>query len=242
MDVMTKKAIWIGLAVSALGLALVSNARADDWNKKTVLTFTQPVEVSGHVLPAGTYTFKLATTLSDRHIVQIFNADGSTLIATVTTIPNYRLESTDQTVIKFREVPAGSPEAIKAWFYPGATTGQEFVYPKHRAVVLAKASRTIVPAIAAEAPTEAVLKTSPIIAITAEAKELPVAEAIQTVPLMEDSSRSVAATGARQAQAPAPLLPATASPSPLIVLLGSAFVCVAIGLAAISKYVTSRSV
>jgi hypothetical protein len=175
--------------------------------------------------------------------VQIFNADGTKLIATVTAIPNYRLASTDQTVIKFREVPAGSPEAIKAWFYPGATTGQEFVYPKHRAVVLAKASRTVVPAIAAEAATEDLLKTAPITAITPEAKEMPVAEAIQTVPLMDDSSRAAAASGSRQAQAPAPAstLPKTASSSPLLVLLGSAFVCVAIGLAAISKYATSRS-
>jgi hypothetical protein len=241
---MTKKAIWIGLAASTIGLALVTGARADDWNKKTVLTFTQPVEVSGHVLPAGTYTFKLANTLSDRHIVQIFNADGSKLIATVTAIPNYRMTSTDQTVIKFREVPAGSPEAIKAWFYPGATTGQEFVYPKHRAVVLAKASNTPVPAMAADAATEDMMKTSPITAITPDAKEVPVAEAIQTIPLMEDSSRSVAASSGRQAPAPAPAskLPTTASPSPLIVLLGSAFVCVAIGLAAINKYVASRSV
>ena len=237
---MTKKAIWIGLAVSAFGLALVSSAPADDWNKKTVLTFTQPVEVSGHVLPAGTYTFTLANTLSDRHIVQIFNADGSKLIATVTAIPNYRLAPTDQTVIKFREVPAGSPEAIKAWFYPGATTGQEFVYPKHRAVLLAKASKTVVPAIAAEAATEDLLKTAPITAITAEAKELPVAEAIQTVPLMEDSSRAVAASGGKRAPVPASTLPTTASPSPLLVLLGSALVCVAIGLAAISKYATRR--
>jgi hypothetical protein len=239
---MIRKTIWVGLAVSALGLALVSGAGADEWNKKTVLTFTQPVEVSGHVLPAGTYTFKLANTLSDRHIVQIFNADGSKLIATVTAIPDYRLTPTDETVIKFREVPAGSPEAIRAWFYPGATTGQEFVYPKHRAVVLAKASRNAVPAIAVDAATADLLKTAPITAFTPDAKEVPVAEAIQTIPLMDDSSRAVAGSNARQAQAPAPQLPTTASSSPLIVLLGSAFVCVAIGLAAISKYRTSRSV
>jgi hypothetical protein len=70
---------------------------------------------------------------------------------------------------------------------------------------------------------------------------MPVAEAIQTVRLMEDSSRAVAASSSTQAQPPATKLPTTASPSPLIVLLGSAFVCVAIGLAAIGKYVTSRS-
>jgi len=64
------KAIWIGLALSLVGLVSASSARADDLDKKTVLTFSQPVEIPGVVLPAGTYTFKLANAF-DRHIVQI---------------------------------------------------------------------------------------------------------------------------------------------------------------------------
>jgi hypothetical protein len=75
MDAMIKKAIWIGSALSLLGLVSASSVRADEWNKKTVLTFTQPFEIPGKVLPAGTYTFELADTMADRHIVRIFNAD-----------------------------------------------------------------------------------------------------------------------------------------------------------------------
>jgi hypothetical protein len=74
---MIRKLLWIGLTMSAIVFALSSVARADEWNKRTVLTFSQPVEIPGRVLPAGTYTFMLADSMSDRHIVQIFNADGS---------------------------------------------------------------------------------------------------------------------------------------------------------------------
>ena len=43
-------------------LAFSAGAKADDWNKTTVVTFSEPFEVPGvgaQVLPAGTYVFKL---------------------------------------------------------------------------------------------------------------------------------------------------------------------------------------
>src|SRR5687768_5119369 len=125
---MLSKTVSIGFA-ALLGLAAATGASADDWDKKSVLTFSQRFEIPGHVLPAGTYTFKLADSLSDRHIVQVYNADGSQLIATFMTVPDYRLKATSDTVIRFNEVPEGAPDAIRAWFYPGNTVGQEFVYP-----------------------------------------------------------------------------------------------------------------
>jgi hypothetical protein len=231
MDVMMKQAIWIGLTLSLVGLVSVSAVRADEWDKKTVLTFSQPVEVPGHVLPAGTYTFKLADSMSDRHLVQIFNADGSQIIATVMAIPNYRLTATDRTVIRFREVPRGSPEAIRAWFYPGNTVGREFVYPKQRAIQLAQAAKAVVPAVAVDIADVGALKTAQIVAITPEATELPVTAAIQTTPVgavatVANSSSSVAGpTGVEQAagrsdRRNARQLPETAGVLPLIVLLG----------------------
>jgi len=53
-------------------------------------------------------------------------------------IPDYRLKPADKPVIRFEERPSGTPEAIKAWFYPGDQYGQQFVYPHDRAVELAK--------------------------------------------------------------------------------------------------------
>jgi hypothetical protein len=68
--------------------------------------------------------------MSDRSIVQVFNKDQTHLYATIVALPDYRLTPTDKTVLTFADWPAGSPEAIKAWFYPGDNYGQEFVYPK----------------------------------------------------------------------------------------------------------------
>jgi hypothetical protein len=186
MDEMINKTLWIGLTLSLLVLASPTSARADDLNKKSILTFSQPFEIPGQVLPAGTYVFEIADTLGDRHIVRIFNSDRSEVIATVMTIPDYRLKSTSETVIKFGEVPAGSPEVMRAWFYPGNTVGEEFVYPKPRATQLARASRTIVPALAGDVAGDITtaddLKTARIVAVTPEQKEVAVTAAIQTTP------------------------------------------------------------
>lgn len=103
----------------------------------------------------------------DRHIVQIYTKDRKKIVATILAIPNYRLKATDQTVITFREMPAGEPEAIRAWFYPGMNWGEEFVYPRARAIELSKTSKTPVLFIPAEVVTappvlpEAVAQTLP---------------------------------------------------------------------------------
>src|SRR5688572_15795625 len=111
------------------------------WDKKTMVTFSAPVEIPGisaQVLPAGTYVFRLLDSPSDRHIVQIFSQDERRLYANILAIPNWRLKPTDKTVMTFSERRAGEPQAIRAWFYPGDNFGQEFVYPKKQALELAK--------------------------------------------------------------------------------------------------------
>ncbi|HXJ05375.1 MAG TPA: hypothetical protein VNH65_09770 [Candidatus Acidoferrum sp.] len=203
-------------------------ARADTWNKKTILTFSQPIEVPGKVLPAGTYTFKLLDSISYRHIVQIWDEDGMRLITTILAIPNYRLEPTGETVIKFHERPGDAPDALRAWFYPGDNFGQEFVYPKTRAIQLAQASKEIVPAETVE-PTESTLNTVPLVAITPEKKEEPVTEAIQVLPSHHpEYVASAPATAAKE-------LPKTASSIPLLGLLGLASVGLGLGLKLLAK-------
>src|SRR5580700_7455038 len=146
--------------VALVSVVLAPAARADDYNDKTVVTFSGPVEIPGvhlkgwGVLPAGTYVFKLVDSQSDRHIVQIFSADEKTVYATILAIPNYRLKVTGKTVITFRERPAGQPEALRAWFYPGKAWGEEFVYPKTVAIEIAKSTNTAVLTTPAEIPVE----------------------------------------------------------------------------------------
>jgi len=127
------------LSTSVLGFGLMAvRATADEWDKKTTVTFSAPVEVPGRVLPAGTYVFKLLDSPSDRHIVQIYDADQKKLYATILAVPDYRLKPTDKPVLRFEERPSGQPEALEAFFYPGDNFGQQFVYPHKRAVELAK--------------------------------------------------------------------------------------------------------
>lgn len=121
--------LWKRLAVllsSALLCAgLIPRASADEWNKKTVVTFSEPVEVPGGlVLQPGTYVFKLMDSPSNRNIVQIFDKDETHIYTTILAIPDYRLQPEDKTVLMFEERPSGSAEAIKAWFYPGDNYGQ----------------------------------------------------------------------------------------------------------------------
>ena len=138
---MTRYALTLACAAVTAGSILAPPADAGLWNHRTKLTFSEPVEVPGKVLPAGTYIFKLMDSQADRHIVQIYNEDESQIIDTVLAVPNKRLEATGKTDIRFAERPAGSPEAIRAWFYPGAKYGEEFVYPHDRASELSKANK-----------------------------------------------------------------------------------------------------
>jgi hypothetical protein len=217
------KAATTVCCMAMIGAAVIPAAKADDWNRKTVVTFSAPVEIPGvhlagwGVLPAGTYVFKILDSQSDRHIVQIFNQDETTMYATVLAIPNYRLKATDKTVITFRERAAGEPEALRAWFYPGRNWGEEFVYPKAKALVLAKTTNTPVLFLAAEIPVEVAepiksvdapvvveMRRAPVMAIRPTGDEVQLAEVVTPPPAVVE----VAA------------LPATASSLPLIGLLG----------------------
>jgi len=198
-----------------------------------VMTFSGPVEIPGvhlkgwGVLPAGTYVFKIMDSMSNRHIVQIFNQDETRVYATILAIPNYRLKATDRTVVTFRERPAGQPEALRAWFYPGRNWGEEFVYPKAKAIELARVTKTPVlyttadlpleiekPMLTVNEPVVVQLKQAPVMAIQPTGEEVEIAAVVTPPPASElepDTAPTQVATA---------VLPQTASPLPLIALLG----------------------
>ena len=249
------KAAFCLLTASLLGATAVPSARADESNKKTIVTFSQAVEVPGKVLPAGTYTFQLLDSPSDRHIVQIFNADGTQFIVTILAINNYRLKPTGETVIRFGERAGDSPEALRAWFYPGDNFGQEFVYPKARAIQLAQITKEVVPAVAVESIDDTTSKTIPIVAVTPDEKEVEVNTAIQTtapVDLVTTPTPVAAVTTPtpvvveHEQVAVTPIaqthethendeLPQTAGSTPLIALLGGLAISMALGLKLVLK-------
>src|SRR5688572_4194107 len=140
-------------AASCLGLAslaLAPSAMADQWNKKTIITVNEAIQVPGKVLQPGKYVMRLLDSPSNRHIVQIFNEREDQLQTTVLAIPNYRLQPTGKTEFQWWETPAGQPKAMRAWFYPGDNFGQEFAYPKSEAMAIAASTNTQVPVSYAE--------------------------------------------------------------------------------------------
>ncbi len=113
------------------GIVAVHPAKADQWDKKTILTVNEPIQVRDTLLEPGQYVFKLLNSSNNRNIVQIYNGDQTHLIDTVMAIPNYRIQPTGKSRFTFWETPPGSAKALRAWFYPGDNFGQEFTYPKH---------------------------------------------------------------------------------------------------------------
>jgi len=109
----------------------VPNVRADESDKKTIMTVNEPIQVPGKVLPAGTYTLKLLDS-NDRTLVAIYDAEGRHLITTIQGIPDYRRETPSEAILQLEDRPDGGPEALTAWFYPGDNFGVEFVYPTQK--------------------------------------------------------------------------------------------------------------
>ncbi len=145
------KRTGILLSALVLGLALVvPQASADEWNKKTLITVNEPMQIPTLTLQPGKYVLKLADSFSNRHIVQVFNEDQSQILATILAIPNERLEPTGDTILQLWETPKGAPKALRAWFYPGDNFGQEFAYPKAEATALTTEVHQTVPALSDE--------------------------------------------------------------------------------------------
>ena len=234
---MKNKLAPIAFALALAGIAMATPASAQtNLNNRTVLTFSQPVEVPGKVLPAGTYTFELNDSMANRHIVQIMDAGGTKVVALVLAIPNRRLQVTEDTVVRFAEVAPGQPQAMRAWFYPGQTVGQEFAYPKKRAQELAATANVVVPSVDDsfyDTATVETMKTVEVVPVspTVVATEPARVEAPRTQP-------APAPVTPAPATAPREELPRTASALPLIALFG--FVTLAIGLA-LRGFSTDRS-
>jgi hypothetical protein len=108
----------------------VPSLKAGEWDKRTVITLNQRVDVEDVVLPPGEYVLKLLDSSSTRQIVEIFNHDETHLVGTMLAVPAYREEPAADTTFTFYEVPAGHLPAIHTWFYPGDNMGVEFTFPK----------------------------------------------------------------------------------------------------------------
>jgi hypothetical protein len=247
---LTRAAISGGLFLAAF---IAPAVHADEWDKKTTLTFSDPVQVPGMTLPAGTYVFRLADTTADRAVVQIFNKNEDHIFTTLLAIPNYRLITPEKTIITFYEATSGQPQPVKAWFYPGDNFGRQFVYGKSEAAMMAGAANETVlsgDTTVASAPQPAAMpapvqttttdqsSTTAAQSESAQPAAPPVAVAsVEPTPaqpaaeLANDAPPAIASTVDQSSGTPAPVpaqttLPSTASSWPLVGLLGlSSILC-----------------
>lgn len=117
--------------LAALGFMLLTStltpfAKADEWNKKTVITTTQPIQIQGKILEPGRHVIKLLESPSDRNTLQIFDAYETKLEMTILANTAYRLQPTGDTRFTFSEMQPGQARALRTWFYPGENSGLEF--------------------------------------------------------------------------------------------------------------------
>jgi hypothetical protein len=216
-----KKLLLLGSAALLL-LMLAPDAQVSEIDQKVIGTFNVPVMIPGQILPPGTYVFKVLNgwDTSD-NVVRVWTADESRVLATALTIPRYRANPGDKEVFQFEERGDGSPQAIKAWFYPGFNYGHEFIYPKaNAAATVASGMNDNAGAIPAATYTPA--EESAAAAGTPE--PAPVAE---NAPSTEQSQtpQTPAASATEE-------LPKTASSTPLVALVSMLLLGVAIGLRA----------
>lgn len=229
-------------AASCLTLASLSvmPAVADTWNKKTIITITEAVQVPGAILEPGKYVMKLLDSPADRHIVQIFNEREDHVYTTILAIPNYRLQPTGKTEFQWWETPAGQPKAMRAWFYPGDNFGQEFAYPKSTAIQIAKSTNQVVMTVSeSDDLSKATITTVDKSGAEAEFnKETYTQAQVTPEPQVVAQNRApepVAAPETAMRSRTEETLPKTASPFPMAALTGFFALGTSVALRAIAK-------
>jgi len=234
-----KRVIAIATAtVTTLLVALTVNVAAQqpDTRDKTIMTFSNAVELPRMRLEAGTYVFRLANTAS-RNVIQVLSGDGKEVLGQWLFVSAERPEVTGDTVITFRETSAASTPAVQFWYYPGEKIGKEFIYPRDQALRIAQRTGATVrsedglvtaSAIQAEAqPSSAEVAVAPAPEQVAVAIETPDSGVVsgsglpetQAVGTAGSADQTPAATGAVQQESTNARndaeLPRTASPLPL---------------------------
>jgi hypothetical protein len=199
-----KQTMSIAAAAVLLTAGMVS---AQNSERNTKVTFSAPVSLPGITLPAGTYTFKIADLQSTRHVVHVANADDTQVLGTFIAIAAERQQPADETVITFRETPAHMPPAVRYWYYPGDSIGQEFAYPKEQAIQIANATGEDVLAIDADAKDADAMKSGEISRVS------PASPAEQEARSASDATPPQAPS-APSAATPPPAQSAAAQPRP----------------------------
>ena len=117
--------VLVFLSVAMSGILLPS-AGADQSDKETRFTCSEPVRVGSAVLQPGTYWFKLEDLTVPRNMVVIRDANRTSIVARVNAIPAYRPKPEEHTTFDYWNTSSGETLALHRWYYPGELVGFEF--------------------------------------------------------------------------------------------------------------------
>ena len=190
---------------------------ADDYDKKTIITITEPLEVPGIVLQPGKYVFKLLNSSSNRHIVEVMNERMDHLYALTFTAAARKIQQKGRTVLTYYEGKGSQPRALRQWYWPGELDGQEFLYPKKQAERISAAAGVKVPEGSIPTSKESGEKLTAdnagkeetsVVAVEATpapaAAEVTTAQVVVTPPAAEPEPRTIAAAPVPPPPAPEP--------------------------------------
>jgi len=222
---MLKKVLGGVCAIAMLaGLAPVK-ASAQPADKRTYFTFSGPVDMPGVALPAGKYVFRIANPDTSRNVIQVASADGKRVFGMFHSYPSERNTAANDAEVRFLEASAGTPPAIKTWWYPGERTGYEFIYPKQQARRIAERTRQAVLTTRNDTTTTQETDTTDLTRVSPGGTESSAKSTAEASPagsarsgqLTTDDSRPTQVGTVARARTE---LPRTASSSPLIALIG----------------------
>jgi hypothetical protein len=172
-----KRMMTATCAAAILTAMSATPAHAQTMDSRTEFTFNQPVEMPGVTLPPGTYIFRFADTSSGKSVMQVQAKDASSKqYGFFLTISAQRPRASNDAELRFLETPAGQPAAVKTWWYPGNTTGREFIYPKSQARRLAQATNQTVLTTRGESATNDQMKSADLAYVSPSGQETPLTD------------------------------------------------------------------
>jgi hypothetical protein len=217
--------VRVACAAGLLAVFAVATASAEPLDRRTNFTFRNPTSVPGVTLAPGEYQFHVVDS-SNRDVVQVLNADGTTPYAMFFAIPTWRPDPPKDSELRFMETAVGMPQAVKTWYYAGESIGREFLYPRAQARLLARGTGDVIATTESVPEEEAGLPdvswTTP---LGEETHEAPAAEP-PALPYDEPVLEAQPASGGDVPEA----LPKTDSATTMRVLAGGVLLMAALGL------------
>jgi hypothetical protein len=202
---MTKSGFLLGIICLVAASIAGPVTRADDSGQQATVTIQSPQQVPGSVLAAGTYMFKQTGAQSGWVIVQIYSNDGSALVTTILAYPNAKVASNGQNVVTYPANGSGSIPAMEGIVFTGDSTVEQFAYPKTVADQIGAANHVRIPTTGTD---------------DAYPSALPDAAKSWSAPVMSNSDSDATMTAQNTAMTRQEKLPQTASPLPMVMLIG----------------------